>query len=706
MSRLQFRASVEDPRPVAAWVMVAMAMSTLAITGKLAIWALAAAATAVLYSLIYRLSPRPWQQNPIVLNVAVMIIAAMSAAMSLNGSPITIALAHFAVLTQGLQVLDARARKSEFLLVALALFQVILSANLTDSVLFPPMLILFLAATTWTLLVHTLRSEAIEAGDTTPTNPKLTKGLGRTTFMASALSIILALMIFTLLPRFRSSMIERDGRYGQAVSGFTDEVRLGTIGKIRMDQAVMLRVETLEGDAPLAREGYWRGLSFDHFDGEKWSVTPPMRTAPGGSPTFGIDLARAIAERPLVQRIVREPVKGGVLFGTGEARAVRGAVKRVELDINGSLYSPPDQNKRVRYTIRTEGKLPKDSQLREDRTASPRRRPEAYKSLPTLGPEIRELAESITQRETNDADRVRAIENYLRSEGSYTDSPGEMDASLGNSPVEGFLLGELSGHCEYFASGMVVLARSIGISSRLVNGFAGGQQNEIGDFVELTRADAHAWVEVHYEDAGWVRYDPTPPSLRTRGALTPSLVNQLAQVASMVELWWYQRVVDFDTSDQVEVIRSSWLAWRSFRDTSSTTRPFEVKRDQSGNLSIHANIEVILAVAVVGALVIGLFHFRRSARSQSPLPKAYARALALLRRKGLHRSRSMTARDYARYVEGRVPQAPARAFHEITETYLATRFGSNAAPADPIHLKTLRRELPRKLAAEALSENG
>lgn len=66
----------------------------------------------------------------------------------------------------------------------------------------------------------------------------------------------------------------------------------------------------------------------------------------------------------------------------------------------------------------------------------------------------------------------------------------------------------------------------------------------------------------------------------------------------------------------------------------------------------------------------------------------------------------MTARDYARYVEGRVPEAPARAFHEITETYLATRFGDNSAPADPIHLKTPRRELPRKLATQALSANG
>ena len=63
---------------------------------------------------------------------------------------------------------------------------------------------------------------------------------------------------------------------------------------------------------------------------------------------------------------------------------------------------------------------------------------------------------------------------------------------------------------------MVVLAREVGLPARLVNGFAGGRTNEIGGFVVVAQSDAHAWVEIHYERAGWVRYDPTPADLRAR----------------------------------------------------------------------------------------------------------------------------------------------------------------------------------------------
>jgi len=697
MSRLQFRASVEDPRPVAAWLMVGVAIATLAMTGKLGIWAIAASGTALVFSLLRRETPRPWQKSTWFLNPAVAAIALVSMSLAWRGEAATVALAHFAALTQGLQLLDARPRKSEFLLVALALFQVVLAANLTDSVLFPPMLIAFLAATTWTLLVHTLRCEAIEASDTTHRDAGITRGLARTTFWASGISILLALLIFTLLPRFRSSILQGVDPDQSAVAGFTDEVRLGTIGKIRKDNTIALRVETLEGPEPGASHGYWRGLAFDHFDGARWSVTPPLRSAPGGSPSFGVDLGRRPARQPLVQRIVREPVKGGVLFGLGEARRVGGAVERIEIDVNGSLYSPTDGGQRVRYTIHTEAHQPGDEQLRHDRTRAPRLRPDAYLALPAMRPAVAELARSIAQNLPLDADRVRAIETHLRSQGSYTDSPRAMDPALGASPVEGFLLGELSGHCEYFASGMVVLLRSIGIPARIVNGFAGGQRNELGGFIEVTRADAHAWVEVHYREAGWVRYDPTPPALRTREDLPPSLTSRIAELASTVELWWYQRVVDFDTSDQVAVIRATLLAWRSLRDHTTAVTRVEVKRTDDGAMSIDASVEAILFFGLLGAAGFALASARRSKRPQRRLPQAYGRALALLAKRGLVRGPSTTARQFAREVARRLPDEHARAFDTITTAYLAERFGERPSPPVDRAWQTLRRGLPRRL---------
>ena len=196
-----------------------------------------------------------------------------------------------------------------------------------------------------------------------------------------------------------------------------------------------------------------------------------------------------------------------------------GALIRLEGDVNGGLYDPIQTDQRVRYTIQTESRRPSDDDLRDDRALPPKKRGDRYLELPPLDPAVRHLAESITADLESDADRARLIETHLRRQGHYTDTPPPLGNSGDRSPIEDFLLGDLAGHCEYFASGMVVLARSVGLPSRLINGFAGGRENPLGGFVELIRSDAHAWVEIHFRDAGWVRYDPTPPA--SRRALLP-----------------------------------------------------------------------------------------------------------------------------------------------------------------------------------------
>jgi transglutaminase-like putative cysteine protease len=154
-----------------------------------------------------------------------------------------------------------------------------------------------------------------------------------------------------------------------------------------------------------------------------------------------------------------------------------------------------------------------------------------------VSPEVEALARGIVADLATDAERVRALERYLRRNGRYTDDP-PAHGSGETSPVESFLLARTEGHCEYFASGMVVLARSLGIPARLVNGFAGGETNGILGFTELRQSDAHTWVEVHYQKAGWVRYDPTPPDLRLAGANALSASDRFAALQSALEFWW------------------------------------------------------------------------------------------------------------------------------------------------------------------------
>ncbi len=697
MSRRVFRGVVTAPRPTSAWVLVSVASATLWITGQLDRVAVAVQAGAIVFSFLRRARPYAWQRSPLALNVGMFGIVGQTIAVALRGEPSTVALAHFAALTQGLQLVDARPRSTEYLLVALALFQVILASNLTDSVFFPPLLVAFLLATVWTLLVHTLRSEAIEAGDPAAVTRAITPGLLRTTLVASSFAVGLALALFVALPRLRSNVVAGPGIAPPfAASGFSSRVALGDLGRIREDPKVAMRVETLQGSTPPAAERYWRGLAFDHFDGTAWSITPPGRIPVAGSPEGGIGFGPRPNVVNRVERIVREPVEAGVLFASGDPRQLQGTVRRVERDAGGGLYAAGQADERIRYTIATYLHRWREEDLRRDHATLPARTGTRYLDLPRLSPQVEELARRIVDGAPTDADRVRAIERHLIAKGRYTREPPALDATRG-SPIEAFLTGELSGHCEYFASGMVVLARSVGIPARLVNGFAGGRENGIGGFTEVRRSDAHSWVEVHYARAGWVPYDPTPPDLRAVATASLTLSERVAEFASAAELWWYQRVVGFDRSDQIAALRRGWLAWQGSPEEDAPTERASGRAWSSVGPTASSWTQPALLLAAAVALG-GLLLRRRRPAQRSRVPRAYRAALRLLARRGLVREASTTARAFAERVAREQPGATALAFASLTEAYLQERFGGLPACAGADELRTLRRSLRRSRA--------
>lgn len=679
MSRREFRSALDAPRPAAAFVMGVAATATLAITRQVAWPALAVALSVTAAGLLWRERPRAAQRSAWVLNPALGAAAALGVALWVQGALALVALAHFAVLTQALQLFDARPRRSEFLLVALALFQVVLAANLTDSLLFPPLLVVFSMTAVWTLIVHTLRAEAIEAGEPSAARGVLTRSLLATTCAASLLTAALAMAIFPLLPRVRAGAFLTGGfGAGSGVSGFSDRVELGDLGRIRLDPQIALRVDTQEGEAPAAEEAYWRGLAFDRFDGRRWSVTPPERTPVPGSSEIGVAIASELRGRRLVQRIVREPVASGVLFTAGRGLKLQGAVGRVERDANGGVYAVSTAPERVSYRVTSAPETPRPDPRGPQRALPPRGSGDRFLQLPALAPAVRELARSITAGLETDAARVAAIETHLRRTGRYTDTPPAHGAD-GASPIESFLLERTEGHCEYFASSMVVLARALGIPARLVNGYAGGERNALGGFVELRQSDAHTWVEVHYEDAGWVRYDPTPPDLRLAGASALSARDRLAALQSALEFWWFRNVIDFDRTRQAAALRGLWVAWRAWRaPREDAAGPARDARDGGLPLPTRAAGWAALALALAAGAALAR---RRGARGRSPVPGYYRDALRLVARRGARRAPAATARAHAAAVARALPPAAARAFGALTELYLAERFGARPAGA-------------------------
>lgn len=138
-----------------------------------------------------------------------------------------------------------------------------------------------------------------------------------------------------------------------------------------------------------------------------------------------------------------------------------------------------------------------------------------YASLQDWGPyrsasveaQVQQLAEQVTAGTRNPYDAATAIESYLRTF-TYTLKPPATPA--GQDPLAYFLFNSKRGYCEYFATAMGDMLRSLGIPARLVNGYGPGVYDQkTGRFV-VRESDAHTWVEAYFPSYGWIPFEPTP----------------------------------------------------------------------------------------------------------------------------------------------------------------------------------------------------
>jgi transglutaminase-like putative cysteine protease len=131
-----------------------------------------------------------------------------------------------------------------------------------------------------------------------------------------------------------------------------------------------------------------------------------------------------------------------------------------------------------------------------------------YFSLPATVPErVHQLAQEITNGLLTPYDKAKAIETYLRVNYPY-------DLEIG-APPEGidvadyFLFDLKRGYCDYYATAMVVLARSSGIPARFVSGYASGEYDPLNAQYVIRELHAHSWTEVYFPEIGWVEFEPT-----------------------------------------------------------------------------------------------------------------------------------------------------------------------------------------------------
>lgn len=147
--------------------------------------------------------------------------------------------------------------------------------------------------------------------------------------------------------------------------------------------------------------------------------------------------------------------------------------------------------------------------------------------------DIGKLADEITYGIEYKIDKALAIQDYLRANYTYNLKPGNPhsfnSSTAGKDRLHYFLFERKEGYCTYFASAMVALLRSEGIPSRVVGGFAEGSYSDKFDSYIVTTNDAHAWVEIYFDDYGWITFDPTPASSEEEQQKQEDLGKQLTE---------------------------------------------------------------------------------------------------------------------------------------------------------------------------------
>lgn len=294
---------------------------------------------------------------------------------------------------------------------------------------------------------------------------------------------------------------------------------------------------------------------------------------------------------------------------------------------------------------------------------------------------IRSLAHQITDQAPTSYSKALAIESYLRRQFQYS---LQIVPPSGQGFIEDFLFRTRRGHCEYFASAMVMLLRSLGIPSRVVNGYYSAEWNQIAGMFVVRQRDAHTWVEVHFDGYGWMTFDPTPPEAIGRQVEMNWLLLAASRYFEALKLRWYRAVIDFSLEDQ-RLIVSGFLGTilrageylSNLGEGEGSVRLSEEGPRLGETLAAVASVAlVVLALAAAWARLRPIRQrqaMQRTVPSVSrPLPRFYAQLLEALRTRGFVRKHNETPLEFAQRVARHEALKP---FEAITRTYYAWRYG-------------------------------
>jgi transglutaminase-like putative cysteine protease len=592
---------------------------------------------------------------------------------------------HLVLFIMVVKLFSVQTPRDHFYLALIAFMMVLSAAILTVDGFFLAAFCFFLllAASTFISMEieRSLRMAQVTKGSSVATASsaamaaRIMHSLSKAAAWIVACTVIGAGIIFFLLPRTSAGYMSAFTQRNEFVSGFSDEVRLGAIGHIQQSTSVVMRVRFNSQNVP--HDLHWRGAAYSHFDGVSWasgSGTFPTNSGPDGKLDLqqpqisqliaGVRRDHAPAAKNVVgYEVLMEPIGTNMFFLLPIPLAVNSNSRNYLVSYTGYVMGNDANRAIARYNGNSELSQPNDANRQSTVLELPHDKTN-YLQLPdNLDPRIPKLSADVTKEQISVYSRAVAIESYLQSKFAYS---LDMSTPPGKDPVAWFLFDRRIGHCEYFASAMAVMLRTQGIPSRIINGFHGGEYNDVSGSYIIRARDAHSWVEAYIPGFGWATFDPTPAAETT----SHTGWNRIALYADAIREFWREWVVNYDFTHQETLARTSVSTarqnfdhlriWSKAKYEALLAAAKSSKEAAAGRPRLFA-----ICFGIVLVLCAVLFNLRRwivsyrtyrlsSSPSRSPKAAAtiwYQRLIRFLARRGFEKSPSQTPQEFAISIE-------------------------------------------------------
>ncbi len=578
-------------------------------------------------------------------------------------------------------------------------------------------------------------------------------------------TLVFSLVLFYASPRLGISGGRAVIPRAQSLVGFSPELRLGELNDVLQNDEMVMRISFRHLDSGeiirLVNDPYIRGAVLTDYVLDRrnafwkqrgsWRIGFPHEDSLGASHR----LPRPPSGRSLVrQDIILEPVREPVLFAVFPAFRLDETPDEVTLDpitkrLQSLQYLESGDPQEYRYRLATTALrggvqvpvIPHTFRHRDvvnDRQfAQEMQLLRVFDAMhfPRLKAIADEIAAGVRAKGGSRADVARALRDHFLSDGNYTYtlqlSRIERDSSL--DPIEDFVANHRTGHCEYYASALVMMLRSQDIPARLIVGFRCDDYNLIGGYYQVRQRHAHAWAEAFLEPddvprelppdsdlgpyGGWLRLDATPGSdLDGTSQFDRTLTNVVDEFLDYAQLLWSDYVLGLTAKRQQESIYApvSEKTDPEALSQSWTKIALQLQRLAAtvGRFVAGPQMRVVLILLILFSLIWFAAHFRRldvppggrqvsrwrslltgqrpsqgSETSGGQPVLFYRRFERLLAKLGLARPPGQTQREFAATAQMHLQELPGTAEAEtrlpalVVDAFYRVKFGNQELSA-------------------------